>query len=169
NAPEESLDYLWAMLTNVTSFPPFFDKLVAQSGEELVDVVCETALQANTPLSVRHALAQIALNLSLRADLSTFLSPKHVASFVAIGKALFASRLGSHQIQMTALITLINFNFYCKEARATTLGTDLIDLFLEAGLEDPKMNVKYAGLLNVISNDESCAYRLLDLGVHSVY
>ena len=166
--PEESLDYMWMLLTNITSYPIFFDELVVGSGAELLEELYEEVRYDTSKLNRRKAVVKIGLNISKRPDLCTYLSQPLIDTFVSTMKLLFSSRLGTETIQMSALVTLINLNYHCREARATTLGTDLIDLFQTVGLDDDKMNVKYAGLLNVISNEEACCYKLLDLGVHKL-
>eukprot|EP01032_Pedospumella_encystans_P013724 gene13724-15786_t len=166
--PEESLDYMWMLLTNITSYPIFFDELVVGSGAELLEELYEEVRYDTSKLNRRKAVVKIGLNISKRPDLCTYLSQPLIYTFVSTMKLLFSSRLGTETIQMSALVTLINLNYHCREARATTLGTDLIDLFQTVGLDDDKMNVKYAGLLNVISNEEACCYKLLDLGVHKL-
>jgi len=166
--PEESLDYMWMLLTNITSYPVFFDELIVGSGAELIEELHEEVRHDTSKLNRRKAIVKIGLNISKRPDLSSHLTQPLIDNFVATMKMLFSSRLGTEKIQMSALVTLINFNYHCREARATTLGTDLIDLFQSVGLDDDQMNVKYAGLLNVISNEEVCCYKLLDLGVHKL-
>lgn len=166
--PEESLDYMWMLLTNITSYPMFFDELVVGNGAELIQELHEEVRFDTSKLNRRKAVVKIGLNISKRPDLSSYLTQPLIDTFVSTMKTLFSSRLGTEKIQMSALVTLINFNYYCREARATTLGSDLIDLFQTVGLDDDQMNVKYAGLLNVISNEESCCYKLLDLGVHKL-
>ena len=166
--PEESLDYMWTLLTNITSYPAFFDDLIIGSGAELIHELYEEVRFDTSKLSRRTAVVKISLNISRRPDLSSYLTQPLIDTFVSTMKMLFSSRLGSEKVQMSALVTLINFNYHCREARATTLGVDLIDLFQTVGLDDDQMNVKYAGLLNVISNEESCCYKLLDLGVHKL-
>jgi hypothetical protein len=167
-APDESLDYMWTLLTNITSYPIFFDELVVTSGAELINELYEEVRFDTSKLNRRKCIVKIGLNISKRPDLASYLSQPLIDSFVSTMKILFSSRLGNEKIQMSALVTLINFNYHCREARATTLGSDLIDLFQGVGLDDDGMNVKYAGLLNVISNEESCCYKLLDLGVHKL-
>lgn len=166
--PEESLDYMWMLLTNITSYPIFFDELIVGSGAELLEELYEEVRYDTSKLNRRKAVVKIGLNISKRPDLCTYLTQPLIDTFVSTMKMLFSSRLGTEKIQMSALVTLINLNYHCREARATTLGTDLIDLFQTVGLDDDQMNVKYAGLLNVISNEEICCYKLLDLGVHKL-
>jgi hypothetical protein len=66
---------------------------------------------------------------------------------------------------LLALDAFIRFIFYCRPSRSIALGNDLLDLFKDGGTDDGEMNIKYAALLNIISCDESCVYRLLDQGI----
>lgn len=85
--------------------------------------------------------------------------------FIKTIKIILSTTNCNAVIQLMALVTLINLARYCHSSRAIILGTDLIDLMNSIGIDDDHINVKYAELLHLISNEESCCYRLLDMNI----
>lgn len=162
-APKASLDYLWNVLVNVSSYPVFFPFLMNEKQALLDELYEEVRFDASTPAQ-QQSVVQIGLNISLEGQLSDYLDQALIDTFVRTMKILFLSRTAKKDIQRGCLMTLINFNYYCKEARGSTLSGDLLESFYDVGLEDDQINVKYAALLNIISTEESCCYKLLDLG-----
>ena len=162
--PPESLDYLWTVLTDITSYEDFIEPVLTKCSSELVLVLYEESIHQSSKPHQLHCVVQIAFNISRRSDLSSFLSFDLIQSLVRTLKNMFALKTNSDEyIQMTSLSTLININYYCREARNCTLSDDLIELFDACGLDNSRLNVKYIGLLNIISNEESCCYHLLEL------
>lgn len=89
--------------------------------------------------------------------------------FVKTIKVLFASSNTDPQVQLASMIVLIHLANNIPESRSVILSTDLIDLMTKkVGLEHEILNVRYAALLNVISNEEICCYKLLELNVHKL-
>lgn len=171
--PPESLDYLWTVLTDITSFNDFIEPILAKSSRDLVLVLYEESINKASKPHQLHCVVQISFNISRRPDLSSFLSFDLIESLVKALKNMFAltssssnsSSNDNEYIQMTSLSTLININHHCREARACTLGSDLIDLFEKNGLDNGRINVKYIGLLNIVSNEENCCYHMLEMHV----
>jgi hypothetical protein len=114
-------------------------------------------------------VVQICLNLSRRHEFSTYLDNEFIGIFVKSLKILFSSKLSPPSVKHFSLVALTNFAFHCRPARQIILGNDLIDLFNDVGIADERLNVKYAGLLNIISNEESSIYKLLDLGTQKMF
>jgi hypothetical protein len=87
-----------------------------------------------------------------------------VHSYVDSMKSLFSS--GNQSVRALSLTALVNFTTQCRRARVEALGArnDIIHLLEDAGMEDPVMNVKYAALINNISNEENCCIRLIEAG-----
>lgn len=89
--------------------------------------------------------------------------------FVKTIKTLFASSNTDPQVQLASMIVLIRLANNIPESRSVILSTDLIDLMTKkVGLENEFLNVRYAALLNIISNEETCCYKLLELNVHKL-
>jgi len=167
--PLESLDYLWTVLTDITSFADFIEPVLAKSSRELVLVLYEESINKASKPHQLHCVVQISFNISRRSDLSSFLSFELVESLVKALKNMFALTSNNDEyIQMTSLTTLININYYCREARGCTLDEDLIKLFENSGLDNGRLNVKYIGLLNIVSNEENCCYHMLEMHVQKL-
>ena len=88
----------------------------------------------------------------------------HVKSFVNTLKCLFSVDVPS--IRSAALTSIVNFCSHCSQARSLILSLDIISILEDAGVSNPQMNVKYASLINSISNEENCCIRLIDSGAH---
>jgi hypothetical protein len=92
------------------------------------------------------------------------MTPEQVHKYVDALKTLFAH--GSLPTRARALTALVNFTTTCRPARVEALGArnDIVSILEEAGIDDPVMNVKYAALINNISNEENCCIRLIEAG-----
>lgn len=166
-APHDSVDYLWTVLVNIMQFEHFFPRIVVESKmivNELYEEVRNNASQVHQQLCV----VKIGYNLSKQSSFKDYLDQKLIDLFVKSMKILFSSKLSAAAVQYCALINLINLANFCVDARSLILSADLIDIFYENGIDDDKMNVLYVALLNIISNEESCCYRLLDNGVQKL-
>lgn len=163
-APLDSIDYLWTVLVNISQFNDFFEKIISHSKVLVMELYEETRFDSSTAHQ-QLCVAKIAQNLSKHVEFKDYLDDSSVDLFVKTLKTLFSSRRSSRDIQISALLSLTHFANYCTSSRSYILSNDLIELFYEAGTEDTGLNVKYVGLLNIISNEESCCYKLLELGV----
>lgn len=116
----------------------------------------------------RQCVVQICLNLSRMKNFGTYLDNSFMQKYIKTLKLLFASKLSPSPVQHFCLVSLTNFAYYCESARPAIMDNDLIDIFQEKGFADERLNVKYAAVINIISNDETCIYRLIDLGAQKL-
>lgn len=163
-APPDSVDYLWTVLVNIMQFEHFFTRAVVES-KSFVNELYEEVRNNASQLHQQMCVVKIGYNLSKQSSFKDYLDQKMIDLFVKSMKILFSSKLSPSHVQYSALINLINLANYCVDSRSLILSADLIDLFYDNGIDDGKMNVLYVALLNIISNEESCCYRLLDNGV----
>ena len=156
-APEDSTTYLWTLLAALSQQPIFFEKMVCERGlvlEMYKEVLNEKSKQT-------ELVVMLAYNLSIHENLSDWLAQDLIEMFVELLKTIFAS--SPYPLKATALSTLINFCTNCRSSRATLLGVDLVDIFEDVGIEDAVMNVKYAAILNIVSNEENLCIKLLEM------
>lgn len=166
-APQDSLDYLWTVVVNISYFDHFFQFLVENICLLLQELFEEIRFDASN-LHQQMCIGKICFNLSKQPSFNGCLDQGLVELFVRILKSLFSSKRTINQVKLSALISLINFANYCPPSRSIILSEDLIDCFYSVGLEDDQLNVKYVGLINIISNEENCCFRLLELGVQKL-
>ena len=166
-APQDSVDYLWTVLVNIMQFDHFFLRIVIESKSIINELYEEVRNNASMPHQ-QMCIAKIGYYLSKQSNFKDFVDTKLIDLFVKTMKILFSSKLSSSQVQYSALINMINLANFCVDARSLILSADLIDIFYDNGIEDDKMNVLYVALLNILSNEESCCYRLLDNGVQKL-
>jgi hypothetical protein len=163
-APLDSIDFLWTVMVNISQFDDFFSKIIKESKTLVQELYEETKFDASSSHQ-QFCVAKIAYNLSKHKHFKEDLDEVQIDLFVKTLKILFSSRRSTREIHISALTSLTHFALYCSASRSFILSSDLIELFYEAGTEDNVMNVKFVGLLNIISNEESCCYKLLELGV----
>lgn len=166
-APQDAVDYLWTVLVNISQHIIFSYDLIKEINA-LINELYEETRDDSSRIHQQMSVAQISVNMSIRQEMSDSMTEEYIEKFVKCMKVLFASRSGTPKIQLTALITLTNFAFHCRQARAHILGNDLLELFHQVGMHDDKMNVQFIGLLNIISNEDLCCYKLLELGVQKL-
>jgi hypothetical protein len=165
SAPLDSIDYLWNVIVNITQYEEFFPKIMEIS-QKIIEEIYEEIRFDSSSLHQQISITKIAYHLSKQIHLKDFLNESSIEIFIKSLKILFSSRRKSNRnIQISCLISLTHFAYSCTIARSFILSNDLIDLFYEVGIDDAIMNVKYVGLLNIISNEENCCYRLLELQV----
>ena len=157
-APVESQTYLWTLLAALSQQPIFFEKMVCERG--LVLEMYKEVLNENSKQI--ELVVQLAYNLSIHENLSDWLAQDLVEMFVELLKTIFSN--SPYPLKATAISTLINFCTNCKSSRPTLIGVDLVDIFEEVGIEDAVMNVKYAAILNIVSNEENLCIKLLEMG-----
>eukprot|EP01038_Epipyxis_sp_PR26KG_P005363 gene5363-7438_t len=164
-APPGSTEFLWMLLVNISKHRDFFLALVSEIELLIEEISYVIKCLPNT--SHQHEVVSISLNMSMRFELSTYMNQEQVIKFVNAMKLAFSSEFVTFSVQDAALATLINFALYCPSARSPLLGSDLISLFLDVGIQNEQLNIKYISLLNIISNEENCCYRLLELGAQA--
>eukprot|EP00597_Dinobryon_sp_UTEXLB2267_P015326 CAMPEP_0170120348 /NCGR_PEP_ID=MMETSP0020_2-20130122/15090_1 /TAXON_ID=98059 /ORGANISM="Dinobryon sp., Strain UTEXLB2267" /LENGTH=1500 /DNA_ID=CAMNT_0010350197 /DNA_START=432 /DNA_END=4934 /DNA_ORIENTATION=+ len=166
-APPESLDNLWMVLVNISKHSLFFNAVMKEVRPLIVELF-EEVKSETCSLHQRQCVVQICLNLSRQRDFGNHLDITFIQKFIKTLKLLFASKQSPSAVQHFCLVALTNFAHYCEPARSSTLDNDLMDLFQENGFADSHLNVKYAALINIISNDESCIYRLIEQGAQKL-
>jgi len=162
-APKAALDNLMAVLVSVSKYSSFFS-VIMKEVKSMVDELYEMVKDEEQSLYQRLCVVQICLNLSVRPEFADYLDEGMIDTFVVSLKLMFSSPKATDDIRFFALIAMTNFAHNCKKSRQVILGRDLIELMQDVGITDDRLNVKYAGLLNIISNEESCIYKLLELG-----
>lgn len=167
DAPADSVDYLWTVLVNIAQCLRFFPALVAHVAL-LLDVMYEEVKYEMTSKHQQWAVAMISYHLSKEESFHSYLDTALIESFVKAMKLLFGARDTESSVQLATIAVLINLAKFSVESRGIILSTDLIELIYSVGLDDDRLNVRYVALLNIISNEESCCYRLLELGIHKL-
>lgn len=164
SAPTDCLDYLWTVLMHISQFDDFFPRITGNA-RVLVSELYEECRFDSSSLHQQISVTKIAYHLSKHSTFHQFLDETTIDLFVKTLKLLFSSRRSTRDIQFSALISLTHFAHACSSSRSFILSADLIEMFYDVGTEDNLMNVKYVGLLAIISNEENCCYKLLELGV----
>ena len=160
-APPGASLYLWNLLVNISHQTYFFDDIMKEIDKLLY--AFEVEVEGATFL---EDISRITYNLTLRSDFASLLSDQLQEKFAEIVRTLFT--IAPKPIDSIALTTIINFASCSKVSRKVILGRDLIDILQEAGLKDIYNNLKYASLLNIISNEDNCCIRMLDGGLHKL-
>lgn len=160
-SPTEASSFFWNLLVNLSHEKKFFNKFM----EDIDSLIPALHYEATKGIFIDDAI-QIAYNLCLHKNLCNFLTDNLLPVLVEVLKTAFVSHQGT--IRATALTTLVNLATYCQPSRLLILGRDMIHIFEEAGIDDAHANLKYAALLNIISNEEACCGRLLDAGAHKL-
>lgn len=157
--------YMWTLLVNLSNNHEYFVLMIRE--ENLVPEIYKEASAEEGDLHV--ALSQLSINLSNKTDLSDLLDLDKIGLLVKSCKSIF-STADHHKdvcnvIRTTILTALNNLAVNVPSCRGDILSNDLIRLFEQSGFEDKNLNLKYAALLNIISNEESCCLKLLENGV----
>ncbi|RYG69225.1 hypothetical protein EON64_03270 [archaeon] len=165
NCPVDSIDYLWTVLQNITAYPQFFNEVMAHN-EILVKELYEEIRYDNSSVHQMLSIVKISLNVTQYEQFYTYLDQPTLELFIKTIKSLLSPSVQFYSyVQYMALISLVYLARYCSSSRSLILSTDLIEVFTTMGIEDDFINVKYAELLHIISNEESCCYRLLDMNI----
>lgn len=159
HSPPDALSYLWTLLVNLSQKPAYYVKVVAEA-DALFEEMEDQAINGVH----KEFIAQLSLNLTIHSSLSDNMKDHHVKSFVTTLKTLFSVNVPS--IRSAALTSIVNFCAHCSQARALILSQDIISVLEDAGVFNAQMNIKYASLINCISNEENCCIRLIDSGAH---
>lgn len=167
DAPTDSVDYLWTVLVNIAQSKGFFETLAAHVAL-LLDAMFEEVKYEMTSRHQQWAVAMISYYLTTNGPIHEHLDPQLMECFIKTMKILFAARNTEPTVQLACIAVLINFAANCAEARPIILSSDLIELFYQVGLDDDRLNVRYAALLYIVSNEENCCYKLLELGIHKL-
>lgn len=167
DAPTDSVDYLWTVLVNIAQSRSFFDPLVAHI-PLLLDAMFEEVKFEQASRHQQWAVAMICFYLTVNGSLQEYLDPQLMESFIKTVKLLLVARTSEPSVQLACAAVLINFAAQCPESRSLILSTDLIELFYQVGLDDDRLNVRFAAILYLVSNEENCCYRLLELGIHKL-
>eukprot|EP01031_Cornospumella_fuschlensis_P007510 gene7510-9307_t len=134
--------------------------------EILVKELYEEIKYDNSSVHQMLSIVKISLNLTQYEQFYTFLDQSTLELFIKTIKSLLSPSVQFYSyVQYMALISLIYLARYCTSSRSLILSTDLIEVFISMGIEDDFINVKYAELLHIISNEENCCYRLLDMNI----
>ena len=156
-APPEAIQYLWTILINISRRKEFFGDVMEHIGR-LLEVLYEEISDGKSI----QAAGIVSYNLVIREELPGMLTQSQIEMFAGLLKELFESAKG--EIQETVLNSLVNFATYSPTSRKTILGKDLISVMEEAGLSNMENNVKFAALLNIVSNEANCSSKLLENG-----
>lgn len=158
HVPKSAKSYLWILLTALSQQPQFFEDMVSEKAL-IKEMYLEVFEKDRSQLAL---VVQLMYNLSMRPDLCEFLEVEYQHMYTESLKAIFEE--AENPLKVTAISTLINFTLRAKQSRAKLLGTDLVEMFEDVGTDNPVMNVKYAAILNIISNEENLCIKLLDSG-----
>ena len=157
DAPLEAVQYLWTILINISRRKEFFDDVMQNIGRVL-EVLYDEISQGGSI----QAAGVVSYNLVIREELPSMLTQSQIEMFAGLLKELFESAKG--EIQETVLNSLVNFATYSPTSRKTILGKDLISVMEDAGLSNMENNVKFAALLNILSNEGNCSSKMLESG-----
>jgi len=160
-APPGASLYLWNLLVNISHQNYFFDDIMKEIDRLLY--AFEVEVESATFL---EDISRITYNLTLRSEFASLLSDDLQEKFAEIIRTLFT--IAPKPIDSIVLTSIVNFASCSKVSRKIFLGRDLIDILQEAGLKDICNNLKYASLLNIISNEDNCCIRMLDGGLHKL-
>lgn len=155
------------MLVNISKHIVYFHSLMKEVRPLIVELYEEVKNDEST-VHQRQCVVQISLNLSRMKDFGSHLDSAFTQKYIKTLKLLFSSRLSPSPVQHFCLVALANFAHHCESSRSAILDTDLIDIFQDKGFLDERLNVKYAAVINIISNDEACIYRLIDQGAQKL-
>lgn len=153
-----AVNYLWTALANLAHHTDFFFQMMEEKN------LCITLSEEASSGDQQEIVAQLMLNLSEHPELHDLVGEKVFAKVVMSFKTLFI-RGSTPEIRKTAICILINLAVCIAESRALVLGSDLVDILEESGLEDPILNHKFITLLYLISCEASLCPKLVDYGV----
>ena len=153
-----AVGYLWTALANLAHHSDFFFRMMEEKN------LCVTLSEEASGGDQQDIVAQLMLNLSEHPELHDLVGEKVFAKVVLSFKTLFI-RGDTPDIRKTAISILINLAVCIAESRSLILGTDLVDILEESGLEDPALNHKFITLLYLISCEAALCPKLVDFGV----
>lgn len=162
DAPSDSIRYMWNILVSLSQKPQFFDSILAERSSLFPALL--RGIMNCTDGSKAYSMAVLAFNITLRPQLKAYLSGEFVDMFVKTLKTIFAR---FEKLRMLALNSLVNVAECAPVTRSAILSKDLISLFDGVVKVNVEMYIKFVCLLNLISCEEDCCLRLLEMGAHS--
>lgn len=160
-APADAMPYMWNLLVSISQQKKYFVALAAEK-EILFPLLLHHSQTENVHQG--EAVALLSYNLSMHSELRDELSDKQVEVFVKTLKHIFSKFFLQ---RLVALNALVNIATRIPVSRSYILGNDLVTLFDSAGDVDVHMRIKFCSLLNLISCEQNCCLRLLEMGAQN--
>jgi hypothetical protein len=177
-APADSIDYLWIILRNITSYKELYNIYIMNTTTifRFIDVLYNEVLHHSSTPHILLSIMKISLNLTQHSDFTSYLDKEYLEKLILTCKYLFHhNNISSNNntsatsnplyIIFMSLISLINIARYSSASRSIILSNDLIDLYTYIGIENDYINVRYVELLHILSNDENCCYKLVEMNI----
>ena len=169
----DGVSYLWVILLNLSLLPDVVDRIVTEKqlfqqtfkeSQKQIEVSSSGAIATG---QLTAEVLQCILNFSAIPNLGSLLQAEDLVLLAQAAKKIFVNTGPGNVLVSTkldALTAMINLSVNIPPVRKVLLGDDLISILESAGISNVDINRKFVALVSVISTEESCCVRLIDLG-----